>query len=367
MRRVLSGGFGVVALALIAVTQAISPGTAQAAGAPDASQLPALNNDIFAQLNRPNGLGVQVSYTGVDPTANQVVVGLLNYSPAIAQSLQRQYGAGRVRVVPAQPFHLDVLKRRKAALGPLRPAPSGGVSPQDNVGTCDGLFCAPTRGGVYLEQDSADGQFVFSCTSTIVGTSGGGQRSTLTAGHCFDSGRPVRYGTFDFLHGFPTGANLGDVVARLFGASSDHEVIGWVTGGGAAGRDFLTNCIFVPGVDCQRINFNAALSDMPVGAEVTQRGFTTGRTLGHVVLNSANVNVGGTALTDQVVTSACSIPGDSGGAAFIADRLLGTISGGNWVQPQGQAPQCNPNGPMSVVAKATNAFWNLGFSSRLAP
>lgn len=362
MRKLLSG-----TLSALIASQVIVPGTGVAAGV-DTATLPSLSNEVFAQLSRPTSLGHNLVYTGVDPTSNRVEIGVVNYTPSLAQRLQHQFGSTRIKVVPAQPFHLNVLKKRKtAAFGPQR---SGGMGTQDTVGSCvlEGVYCAPTRGAVYLEQDASEPGWINACSSTIVGTSSGGNNSTLTAGHCFDSGRPVRYGTFSLLNpSLPTGANLGDVVARAFGGSSDHEVIRWVTAFGATGRDFLNNCVFVPGVNCQRMNFNAALSDMPVGAEVTQVGQTTHRTIGRVLLNSANVNVGGTMLTDQVVTSACSIPGDSGGAAFIGHRLVGTISAGNFVRDPDGTPRCNPNGPTSVISKATNAFRNLGFSSRLTP
>lgn len=365
MRR--SWSYCVIVAPLVVAAHLVVPSTGHAAEPrPDvtAAELSALSDDIFAQLAEPNGLGVDLSYTGVDSNAGLVEVGVVNYTPERARRLARRFGADRVRIVPAQTFHTTVLVTQESDDRFVPPAPvqASDVGTQDNVGTCDGIYCIPTRGGVYLQQDQ--GERIYSCTSTIVGTSWNNRNATLSAGHCFDQNEPVYYGTIHLgvRFGFP----LGHVNARQFTGSSDHAVIEWADSDGISGQDHLTNCIFVPGVDCVRVSFHAGTSE---GTEITQRGVTTGRTTGRVVRTSVNADIvdeNGIVhhLTDMVLTNACSLPGDSGGVVFQGNGLVGTISAGNFRDTD--PPTCDPN-PQTLVAKSLNAFLNLGFSPRFAP
>jgi hypothetical protein len=364
MRRTLSGGVAVVALAMLA-TQLVAPGAglASAPGSALAADLSRLSNDAFAQLSQPNDLGVDVSYTGVDPTANVVEIGVVNYTPELAGRLESRFGGERVRVVPAQTFRNTVLVTPKSeGLFAVPPAASAGGAGIMEGRYCDGTFCVPTRGGVLLQQEQGD--FIFTCTSTIVGTSWNNRNSTLSAGHCFDQNEPVYYGTVTL--GIRTGFPLGHVNARQFGGGSDHAIIEWSDADGISNEDRLTNCIFVPGVDCVRVSFHAGVSQ---GMEVTQRGVTTGRTIGHVLLTSVNVDIEDDEgivhhMTDMVLTSACSLPGDSGGVAFSGAGLVGTISAGNFLPTN--PPSCAPS-PQSVISKSLYAFGIFGFQPRFTP
>lgn len=374
MRRFRVRGLVVAALTITSALVAPVAPVASAADPPPSAlglnALSALGKDVFAQLSRPASLGTKLSYTGVDPQARVVEIGVVGYTPALARSLEQRFGADRVRVVPAQTYRTAVLKFRKTDSRLRSPRPGSGIGVQDTVGNCgDGVFCSPTRGGVYMEQDQGNGWY-YACTSTIVGTSRHGQNATLTAGHCFPSrNRPIVYGTHQF-GSIPVAAVLGYPGDTQFAGSSDHMVIPWQGSAGATGFDYLNNCVFVPGVNCNRMNFNASTSDLSNHPEVTQRGDTTGRTIGRVEIVSGTVQIrDGSSiitLTDMVQTSACSLPGDSGGVAFIRDRVVGTISAGNFLQDPGQPPRCNPT-PRSWISKSTNAYSNIGFSSRLTP
>jgi V8-like Glu-specific endopeptidase len=370
MRRLLSGCLAAAAVA-VAATQVVAPAAGHAA-APDPAALSALSSTVFTQLSGASGIGAGLSYTGVDPKTNQVEVGVVAPTPALVGRLERQFGADRIRVVQAPIFSTAQLKVRASdsPLAAKRATPRSGVTPQAFGGcTSDGVYCFPTRGGVYLQQD-AGGGYVYICTATNVGTSRGGQNSTLTAGHCFNGGDDVYYGTTDFS-GIPAGVRLGRPGDRRYGGTSDHLVIPWNNSNGAFGHDSLTNCLFTEPDNCIRMNFNAGTSDMAVNTFITQRGFTSGGNRnGGVVLNNATANIRDpetgniTTVSDMVQTSACSLPGDSGGPVWTRDRLIGTISAGNFVA--GDPPQCAAQ-PRTFVAKATNAYYNLGFSSRLSP
>jgi hypothetical protein len=331
-----------------------------------AAQLSALGSRTFTELGNPaTALGAEISYTGAVPSTNRVEIGIVNYTPALAKAIIARYGADAVSVVPAQPAvqtKLVVPKSRARLINP-------GVTTMDSVGACTRVYCTPTRGGVYMEQDQGNG-FVGLCSATAVGTSRAGRNSTLTAGHCFTTGNPVFYGTTTPDIG---GAQLGNPGDRLFGRDSDHLVIPWRTASGA-GADRLTNCIFYTnGDNCHRINFNASsTSDIVQGAAVTQSGSTTGTHNGVVQIPSMNVRIGDnnggfTDVTDFVGTSVCSLPGDSGGAVVVRnDRLLGTISAGNFGRDGNGNPVCNA-APRTWAPKATAAYYNLGWLPRLSP
>jgi trypsin len=364
MRRTLSGGVAVVALAMLA-TQLVAPGAglASAPGPALAAGLSTLSNDAFAQLSQPDELGVDVSYTGVDSAANVVEIGVVNYTPEIAQQLESRFGAQRVRVVPARTFrHTVLVTPRSEGLFAVPPAASADRAGIMEGRYCDGFFCVPTRGGVLLQQEQGD--FIYSCTSTIVGTSWNNRNSTLSAGHCFDQNEQVYYGTVWLNAG--VGFPLGHVNARQFGGGSDHAIIEWSDPNGISNEDRLTNCIFIPGVDCTRVTFHASPGQ---GAEITQRGVTTGRTIGRVLLTSVNVDIEDDEgivhhMTDMLLTSACSLPGDSGGAAFAGAGLVGTISAGNFLPTN--PPSCAPS-PQSLISKSLYAFSIFGFQPRFTP
>ncbi|MGI5214980.1 trypsin-like serine protease [Plantactinospora sp. CA-290183] len=366
MRKLLSGCFAAAAFA-VAATQVVAPAAGNAA-APDSAALSAFSNTVFAQLSGPSGIGADLSYTGADPKTNQIEVGVVKPTAALVERLERKYGADRIRVVQAPIYNTTQLKVSK----PVVPVGTtqDGVAPLA-VGVCsgNGVHCAPTRGGVVLQQEVNGGYYL--CTATIVGSARSGQRATLTAGHCFNrSGNEIAYGTTDFS-GLPVSGWLGSPGERLYGGTSDHLVIPWDENTGWYGHDYPTNCLYTQPENCVRINFNAASSDYPTNTFVTLRGYTSGgNRTGGVVLPSATANIRDpetgqiTTVTDLVQTSACALPGDSGGPAWTRDRLIGTISAGNFTQTD--PPQC-ASAPRTFVAKATNAYNNLRFYPRLTP
>lgn len=368
MRRALSGGLAMVALA-VAAAQVAAPAS-HAAPAPEtsAATLSALGHDIFAELNGPAGIGADLSYTGVDSKANVVEIGVVKPTAVLTARLERQYGKDRIRVVQAPIFQTTQLITKTPVLPVPGAAKDGAATQAFGACTSEGYYCAPTRGGILLQQ--RQGSSYYTCTSTNVGTSRGGQRATMTAGHCFTGSEDIAYGTLDFS-GRTTGGWLGAPGDRLFGGTSDHLVIPWANSTGSFGHDHLTNCLFTTADNCIRMNFNAPTSDIPVDAAISQRGVTSqGNRNGRVVLTSTQARIGNpatgqvTVVDDMVQTNACSLPGDSGGPVWTRDRLVGTISASNWVP--GDPPTC-PADPRSFVAKATNAYYNLGFSSRLSP
>jgi trypsin len=363
-RTTLAAALAVVGAQLVAPSAGLASDPSLGTTGPD---LAAFKDDIFTQLSGPDELGVDVSYAGVDARAGVVEIGVANHTPELAVALAHRYGAERVRIVPAQMPHtaVGVTLKSESLLAAEPAAAPDGASVQEGP-FCDGIFCAPTRGGVLLQQDAGDGVHVFNCTSTFVGTSAFGRTATLTAGHCFEQFIPVFYGTLNFI-GIPTGAVMGDVDFTQFSGTSDHAVIEWNNPAGPTLRDYPTNCVFIPGVDCQRETFVAGTS---VGAAITQRGITTGRTTGQVLLTSTSVNVmdgDGNIhpLSDMVMTNACSLPGDSGGVVIQGAGLVGTISASNF-RTDTNPPSCNAT-PRTWVAKAANAFFNLGFQPRLTP
>ncbi|MEJ3745680.1 trypsin-like serine protease [Actinomycetes bacterium KLBMP 9797] len=367
MRRALSGGLAMVALAVAAAQVAAPAGHAAPAPETSAATLSALSGDIFAELNGPAGIGAGLSYAGVDSKANRVEIGVVKPTVALIARLERQYGKDRIRVVQAPIFQTTQLVTDTPVLTPAA-SPDGAATQAFGACTSEGYYCAPTRGGILLQQER-DGRW-YSCTSTNVGSSRSGQRATLTAGHCFTSGNDVAYGTLDFS-GRAAGGWLGAPGDRLFGGTSDHLVIPWSRNTGWYGRDNPTNCLFTVPDNCIRMNFNAGTDDIGAGTGISQRGVTSqGNRNGTVVLTSTTANIGNpetgtvTTVTDMVQTNACSLPGDSGGPTWTGDRLVGTISAGNFVA--GDPPQCAAQ-PRTFVAKATNAYYNLGFSGRLSP
>lgn len=368
MRRALSGSLAVIAFAAVAAQVVTPAGHAVAGPAPDtrAATLSVLSNDIFAELNGPGGIGAELSYAGVDTKANRVEIGVVTRTPALVERLERQFGADRIRVVQSPIFQAAQLVTKTPVIAtPDAPADGTGTLAFGSC-TSEGFYCGPTRGGVLLQQRI--GNSYYTCTATNVGTSRSGQRATMTAGHCFNGTEDIAYGTLDFS-GRTTGGWLGQPGDRQFGGTSDHLVIPWENSGGSFGHDHLTNCLFTVPDNCIRMNYNAPSTDIPVGAAISQRGVTSqGNRNGTVVLTSGTVNVrtdnGIVTVTDMVQTSACSLPGDSGGPTWTRDRLVGTISAGNFIDSD--PPQCNAQ-PRSWIAKATNAYYNLRFSSRLSP
>jgi streptogrisin D len=145
----------------------------------------------------------------------------------------------------------------------------------------------------------------------------------MTAGHCFEPSAAVYAGR---SNPDVTGYLLGYVSARKFSGNADAEAIRWTTGDTA--YNYLSNCVYVYSSDCQRMTVGGGGY---TGMAVQKSGITTGLTSGSLTNFSMSINVAddnGTvvALTDMIQTTACAIPGDSGGPLFSGSELLGITS-----------------------------------------
>ena len=333
---------------------------ATAAAGPDASELRASSDrarHIFTALPYgANPLGARIASTGVDPASGAVTIALANYSDELAGRIRARYGADVV-VRPGALPQLAVLRERKGEARIDLTRRGGAASLAEGL-CANETYCSPTRGGVLLQAQSGD--YVYSCTATILGTDNGTGNATMTAGHCFDLSATVYAGrTNPSVGGYP----LGTVTSRRFSGNADAETIRWSTGDTA--YNYLTNCVWAYSTDCQRMTVGGGGYN---GMAVQKSGITTGLTSGTITRSSVSVNVADddgtvTTLTDQIETSACVIPGDSGGPLFAGSQLLGISSAVGGLDANGN---CTAN-TRSYFTKLGNGNAAIGFRPRFTP
>ncbi|MGC9665889.1 S1 family peptidase [Planosporangium sp. 12N6] len=279
----------------------------------------------------------------------------------MARKIRLRFDSDRVVVrlgVLARPAVLRV-PEAQAQINLTQPGSEGGVTAQDSLGSCPtNVYCTPTRGGVLLQQ--ASGGYVWSCTSTVLGVDRAGRNATLTAGHCFDDpNAPVYAGrTSPEISGYRLGYR-GD---RNFAGTADVEEVEWF--GNNGGFDKLNNCLIDYSQDCRRVTRSGSGDDFAVGRSVQKSGITTHLTSGSVTRSSVNVNIDDNgfivSLADQLETSACVRPGDSGGPLFSGSTLLGITSAVGGLDDSGN---CTVN-TRSYFSKIGNATAAIGFSPR---
>jgi hypothetical protein len=348
--------------AAAAITGLLAGGLGVAASASaDGSTFQTLNaraRQIFADLPYGrNTLGAQVASSGVDAAGGSVTITLANYSDKLAGAIRARYGADVVvRAGELPKFAVRRERRSEAKVDLTRPAGTNGAAPLA-VGLCaNQTYCSPTRGGVLLQ--AASGDLVYSCTATILGTvSGTPANATMTAGHCFEPSAAVYAGR---SNPDVAGYLLGYVSGRRFSGNADAEDIRWTTGNTA--YNYLSNCVYVYSSDCQRMTVGGGGY---AGMAVQKSGITTGLTSGTITQFSMNVNIAdenGTVvtITDMIQTTACVIPGDSGGPLFSGSQLLGITSAVGGLDTNGNCTSST----RSYFGKLGNGNAALGFSPR---
>jgi streptogrisin D len=338
---------------------------ATASASPDAGTLRAANvraQQVFGELPYGrNPLGAQIASSGVDPATGAVTIAVANYSDQLAEKLRDRYGADLV----VRPGELPKFARLRIPESEARLSREARLGKKDGAtplfeGLCGTqVYCSPTRGGVLLEGQV--GGAYYHCTATILGTvSGSPANATLTAGHCFDLSSPVYAGRSNPDVG---GYQLGTVSSRRFSGSVDAEAIRWSTGNTA--YNYLNNCVYIYSSDCRRITGGGGGS---VGMAVQKSGITTGVTSGtltrlNVSVNIADENGNVTPLTNQFETTACVIPGDSGGPLYSGGLLLGISSSVGGLDSSGN---CTAN-TRSYFSTINASIQAVGFSARYTP
>lgn len=330
-----------------------------AAAAPDATALQAAYDraqQIFGELPYGrNPLGARVASSGVDPADGAVTITLANYSDNLAGKLRDRYGADLV----VRPGELPRLARLRISKSQAQLSRADAVTPLLEGLCANETYCSPTRGGVLLEGQS--GGSYYHCTATVLGTvSGSPANATLTAGHCFDQSAPVYAGRSNPEIG---GYQLGTVSSRRFSGNVDAEAIRWSTGNTA--YNYLNNCVYIYSSDCRRITGGGGGS---VGMAVQKSGITTGITSGTLTRLNVSVNVADedgtvTQLTNQFETTACVIPGDSGGPLFSGGLLLGISSSVGGLNSSGNCTSST----RSYFSTINASMQAVGFSARYTP
>ncbi|WP_187451805.1 S1 family peptidase [Streptomyces parvus] len=137
-----------------------------------------------------------------------------------------------------------------------------------------------------------------------------GSRKFVTAGHCTRPGGTV--------YGY-NGAFLGKTSGSVFGNRGDFGKVN-VTSGNWNVKPWVNTWPNVRVVHGSRAQ--------PVGASVCRSGWKSGWRCGEIVAKNRTVNYGGVIVEDLTNTTACSSPGDSGGAHMSGGQAQGIHSGG---------------------------------------
>ena len=235
---------------------------------------------------------------------------------------------------------------------------------------------ADMRGGeaYYFEVDGQGGR----CSVGFNGFNGSGQRQFATAGHC--SGTPLtNAGMYSMLdttaaNNFSGGADdVGAPVsgAFRFGDGYDTGIVavtepGWtpraevVTWGFGAGAPLASAPIHV-----------RDMAPAIIGASLCKSGSTTGWTCGTILEVDTNISAGGEAI-NAIISTACMLPGDSGGAALMSATAVGINSASSWVgncdrnaQPNAVSaffPMTSSDTRVATVKKAYGTSWEPAVS-----
>ena len=217
-------------------------------------------------------------------------------------------------------------------------------------------------GAGWAYETSESGKYV-TCSLGFSGYDAAGADVMVTAGHCFDSyssrgddplainwTKPKEYGGSVSLGGdiglrvsgssqYGDGYDVGLVKASASGAVARPSVLSW----GSDGR-------------------SAPLSESPVtmtgataatvGAPICKSGATSGWTCGEVTHVDQLVMVSDE-LVNVIISDACMLPGDSGGAAVIGTAAAGINSGSSF--PSTAGDDCEYTGESSVFFPMVSA------------
>ncbi len=217
-------------------------------------------------------------------------------------------------------------------------------------------------GAGWAYETSESGKYV-TCSLGFSGYDAAGADVMVTAGHCFDSyssrgddplavnwTKPKEYGGNASLGGdiglrvsgssqYGDGYDVGLVKASASGAVARPSVLSW----GSDGR-------------------SAPLSQSPVtmtgataatvGAPICKSGATSGWTCGEVTHVDQLVMVSDE-LVNVIISDACMLPGDSGGAAVIGTAAAGINSGSSF--PSTAGDDCEATGESSVFFPMVSA------------
>ncbi|MFF3030985.1 S1 family peptidase [Streptomyces rubiginosohelvolus] len=211
----------------------------------------------------------------VDVIGNSVVVEVLR-GHTLTQEVRRFISKARDRTGTVRAAEVDSLMR-----------------PEYNV-----------AGGAYY---SVGGK---ACSAGFSARGADGSKKFVTAGHCTRPGGMV--------YGY-NGTFLGKTNGSVFGKRGDYGKVD-VTSGNWSVKPWVNTWPDVRIVQ----GFQAR----PVGASVCRSGWKSGRRCGEIVAKNRTVNYGGVIVEGLTNTTACSSPGDSGGAHMSGGQAQGIHSGG---------------------------------------
>ncbi|MFJ9891453.1 S1 family peptidase [Streptomyces sp. NPDC091287] len=266
---------------VVAVTDATRAGEVTSAGA-----APRVVRNSLAHLNADknrldalaDGRTVPQAVTGwyVHTVGNSVVVEVLRGHTS-TEEVRRFLSEARARTGTVQVAEVDSLMR-----------------PEYNV-----------AGGAYY---SVGGK---ACSVGFSARGADGGKKFVTAGHCTRPGGTV--------YGY-NGAFLGKTSGSVFGNRGDYGKVD-VTSGNWTLKPWVNTW-----PDVRIVHGSQA---QPVGASVCRSGWKSGWRCGEIIAKNRTVNYGGGVVVEGLTnTTACSSPGDSGGAHMSGGQAQGIHSGG---------------------------------------
>ncbi|MGW8986327.1 S1 family peptidase [Streptomyces parvus] len=265
---------------VVAVTDAARAGEVTSAGA-----APRVVRHSLAVLNASKnrldalaaGLTVPQAVIGwyVDVIGNSVVVEVLR-GHTLTQEVRRFISKARDRTGTVRAAEVDSLMR-----------------PEYNV-----------AGGAYY---SVGGK---ACSAGFSARGADGSKKFVTAGHCTRPGGTV--------YGY-NGTFLGKTNGSVFGKRGDYGKVD-VTSGNWSVKPWVNTW--------PDVRIVQGAQARPVGASVCRSGWKSGWRCGEIVAKNRTVNYGGVIVEGLTNTTACSSPGDSGGAHMSGGQAQGIHSGG---------------------------------------